>query len=369
MSGTGASTAPRPAASATSATSTRRSAVRLIGGVLVVAIGVAVIGALPRVAGTSWGDIGSITASIHPGWWTLLAVVWAAGIVLHSLVLTSSMTGLSTRRALSLNLAGSALANAIPLGGPASVGLTTAMARSWGFGSVVWTAFLAVSNVWNFAARAALGFGGITVWALVDPNSPYSRVLGLGGLVGTVLVMAMLALSARNSAMGWLGRAVGRAADRADRWRRRPDRAARDRLPAWILRVRRVGVEVITRRWRSLTMGVLGYLALLCLLLDLCLRALHSPLPLLAIVAAVGVERLLSLIPFSPGGAGFTESGVATVLILSGSGAAVAVSAALIYRLFTFALEIPVGGVVAAGWALTRGQHGGRRRTAGPGVA
>lgn len=354
MSGTGAPTAGARPHAGTGGGHRGPPVSRLLLAALVASVGAAVVALLPRLAGTSWAAIGSTTAGIGVGWWTALAVVWAAGIVAHSLVLTSSMRGLSTRRALSLNLAGSALANAIPLGGPASVGLTTAMARSWGFGSVAWTAFLAVSNVWNFAARAALGFGGITVWALVDPSYPYSRVLGLGGLAGTVLVLGLLAISARHSSMGWLGWAVGRAADRVDRWRSRPDRTARERLPAWLLRVRKVGVDMVSRRWRSLTVGMFGYLVLLCLLLDLCLRALHESQTVLVVVAAVGIERMLSLVPVSPGGAGFTESGVATVLIVSGSDAAVAVSAALVYRLFTFALEIPVGGVVAAAWALTR---------------
>jgi uncharacterized protein (TIRG00374 family) len=62
---------------------------------------------------------------------------------------------------------------------------------------------------------------------------------------------------------------------------------------------------------------------------------------LLAYVAAA----LLGMIPFTPGGLGFVEAGLTGLLALAGVGASAAVVATLAYRLVSFWLPIPAGGV------------------------
>lgn len=69
-----------------------------------------------------------------------------------------------------------------------------------------------------------------------------------------------------------------------------------------------------------------------------------------ALLVGFTSERLLTLIPLTPGGAGVVEVGLAGTLLLFGGDPAGVVAGVLLYRLLTFALEIPVGGATLAGW-------------------
>ena len=82
------------------------------------------------------------------------------------------------------------------------------------------------------------------------------------------------------------------------------------------------------------------YLGLLC-----CLAAVGArPNPSLVVLAYSGA-MLLSLIPFTPGGLGFVEAGLTGLLTLAGASAHQAVVATLAYRLLTFWLPLPLGGI------------------------
>jgi uncharacterized protein (TIRG00374 family) len=101
-------------------------------------------------------------------------------------------------------------------------------------------------------------------------------------------------------------------------------------------------------------------------------RALFDYLTLIVAIAALGVQArpslvllafaaaaLLALIPLTPGGLGFVEAGLTGTLALAGLSGADAVSAALIYRLVSFWVPLPVG--IAAG-ILHRAHFGGEAR-------
>jgi len=82
------------------------------------------------------------------------------------------------------------------------------------------------------------------------------------------------------------------------------------------------------------------YLGLLC-----CLAAVGArPDPSLVVLAYSG-SMLLALIPFTPGGLGFVEAGLTGLLTLAGTSAHQAVVATLAYRLLTFWLPLPLGGI------------------------
>ncbi len=331
-------------------------------GAVLLLVPIALLGLLPRTTGVSWTDVLAAVRSVSVGWLVVLGAVWWAGLVAHSLVLTSSLPGLTSRRAVSLNLAGSAVANSVPLGGALSMGVTTAMARSWGFAPVALGAFLTVSAVWNVLVRLIVGLLALT-WLAVTRTSHIWQASGvmLGSVAVAVLLAAWVLVRERSTArLGWrigllLNRFGSLQRDRPDR--REARETVVDRSPAVALsfiRVRRQALRLIARSWTRLSLGMLGYLALLALLLDLCLRAIGSPQAVLVVVAAVGVERLASAVPLTPGGAGVAELGLVGCLTLCGVAPVTAVAATLIYRLFTFFLEIPAGLLVAAGWGLSR---------------
>ena len=153
---------------------------------LLLLVPVALLGLLPRTTGVSWTDVLAAVRSVSVGWLlVVLSAVWWAGLVAHSLVLTSSLPGLTSRRAVSLNLAGSAVANSVPLGGALSMGVTTAMARSWGFAPVALGAFLTVSAVWNVLVRLIVGLLALT-WLAVTQTGHIWQASGvmLGSVAG-----------------------------------------------------------------------------------------------------------------------------------------------------------------------------------------
>ena len=98
-------------------------------------------------------------------------------------------------------------------------------------------------------------------------------------------------------------------------------------------------------RWQAALLAAAGkwifdYLALIA-----CLRAVGAqPDPSLVLLAYVAAA-LLGMIPFTPGGLGFVEAGLTGLLALAGVGASAAVVATLAYRLVSFWLPIPAGGV------------------------
>jgi uncharacterized protein (TIRG00374 family) len=74
-----------------------------------------------------------------------------------------------------------------------------------------------------------------------------------------------------------------------------------------------------------------------------CLTAVGArPSPSGVLIAYV-VANLLGMVPVTPGGLGFVETGLVATLGLAGVGAGDAVLATLAYRLISFWLPIPAG--------------------------
>lgn len=136
---------------------------------------------------------------------------------------------------------------------------------------------------------------------------------------------------------------VGRAA----RWvlRHTPKRNKVADLPQRLLLQRDRIKGAFGERWHLALAGVVGkvgfdYLALVC-----CLAAVGArPDPALVLLAYVA-GALLALIPVTPGGLGFVEAGLTGMLALAGVSAQQALVGTLAYRLVSFWLPLPVGGI------------------------
>lgn len=330
--------------------------------IAVAALTFAVLAAVPAVTGTTWGAVLHLLAGVPAGWIGWLTAVWVAGLLAAAPLQTATLPGLTVRQAIGLSLAGSALGNVLPLGGTASMGVQAAMARSWGFAAAPFGASLAVTTLWTGLSRIVLGVLAVAAWQLARPTT------GDPGRVMVVLVPALVVLVVTGGlvgsgrACGTAARLVGRLVDLVPVPGQRPARAARD-LPRAVDRVRRLAFEVSRRSWRRIVVSLLVYNALLVLLLDGSLRAVGGATPIIVVCAAVGLERLLTAVPVTPGGAGAAELGLVAVLTASGTPAAAAAAGALLYRLFTFGLEVPTGAPVLAAWLLNRGRRDRTRIT------
>jgi uncharacterized membrane protein YbhN (UPF0104 family) len=125
-------------------------------------------------------------------------------------------------------------------------------------------------------------------------------------------------------------------------------------LESALLVTRTRATTLVEEAWPQLTGGTLGYLALQCGLLWACLRVVGTAPPVPVVVAGFAVERLLTLAVITLGGAGLAEAGSAGVLVALGADPLTAAAGVLLYRGFTFLLEIPVGGLWLGGWVVTR---------------
>ena len=333
---------------------------RTFASVAAVATVVALLLVLPRVLGTSWDPVSDVLAQVPLNGLLLLTVLWVAGLWSYTWVLTAALPGLTHRQALMLNLTGSAVANVAPFGGAAGVGMNFAMIRSWRFTRSSFATFTAVSNLWDWLGKLVVA-GGVLAWLLLSGTLTSGPVLSAVRTAVVVLAVVLLALVAALSSTT-VARTGGALADSIVAFVMRTARSPRrTNLAEDLPQLRLATIGVIHARWLQMSAAVGGYLLLQALLLGSCLHLLGADLPVAAVAAGFAVERLLTLVPITPNGAGFAETACAGMLIALGGAPVEVAAAVLLYRGFTFLLEIPVGGIGIAAWLL---QQSRRRRAA-----
>jgi putative heme transporter len=148
--------------------------------------------------------------------------------------------------------------------------------------------------------------------------------------------------------------------------RRPADPHTVERVRAGAVDCRARVVEVVRSSWPQLSFGMVGYAALQALLLWACISAVGGRLSPAQVLAGFAVDRVLTLVVLTPGAVGFTEAGTAAALTALGGVPAVMAAGVLLYRGFTYALEIPVGGLWLGGWLLA---HRWRPRSLGGAAA
>jgi uncharacterized protein (TIRG00374 family) len=161
--------------------------------------------------------------------------------------------------------------------------------------------------------------------------------IGIAGFVAVAIVAAL--------AFAWDGPLV--LVGRAARWilRRTPKRDGVDDLPNRLLEQRDRLLRTFGKRWHFALAGAVGkagfdYAALIC-----CLAAVGArPDPSLVLLAYVA-GALLAMIPVTPGGLGFVEAGLSGMLVLAGVSGQQALVGTLAYRLVSFWLPLPIGGI------------------------
>ncbi len=280
----------------------------------------------PLVSGAPWTAVATTVSSLPALSLAALVLLWAAGLVTHTVTLTAALPGLSHRRALLLSLTGSAVANVLPLGGAAGVALNYRMTRRWGFTLAGFASYTVVTNLWDVLLKLFLPVLVVPLLLLGLPVGPGLRHVVMAAVVALPLVGAAAALLIAHP---WL---VGRLGSRVEG-------------------VRAQVADLVTRAWQRLTLGMALYTALLFALLAACLWVAGAGVPLGIVLLAFCVERLATLAGLTPGGLGLVEVGLVAALMLSpGADAAAVATGALLYRALTFGLEIPVGGLLLAGW-------------------
>ena len=309
---------------------------------------------LPSAVSVSWHGILPVLGSVHWPAALGLGVVWLLGLYVHSFVLTAAAPGLTHRRALTLNLTGSAVANVVPLGGAAGVELNRRMMRTWGIDGRAFTGYAFLTNLWDVGSKLLLPL--VAVAALVDAGETITssvRTATVVAAVGFVVFVAtsVLVLSSDRAAAA-VGRRLERVARRGLRLLGRADRELG--LAEALVDVRTQSAGLVKRGWFRMSAAMAGYVFLQAVLLALCLELTGAASTWPEILAAFAVERLLTVVPLTPGGVGIADLGLVSVLLALGGDPVSVTAAAVLYRAFVFLVEIPVGSGALGAWLLTQ---------------
>jgi len=345
----GAPDGPRPCAAPRSRTS--RQVLRLAVS-WAVALALLVIG-LPAAVGISWRVVLPVLGSLQ--WPAVLALlaVWLVGKYAHSFLLTAAAPGLSRSRAVTVNLTGSAVASVVPLGGAAGLEVNRRMMRSWDVDGRGFAGFAFLVNLWGIGCKLLLP--ALAVAGLAGEREKVGTPLQAAAYSTGITLVALAAaatLLLASSAGAWeLGSVLDRGAALCCRLAGRP---YEPHLASALSGVRRDCGRLVAVGWWRMSLGVIGYTAAQCLLLGLCLHLTGAGNTVPEVLAGFAVERTLTILPLTPGGLGVGELGLVGVLLALGGNPAGVAAAALLYRTFTFAVEIPIGVCLLGMWLLRR---------------
>jgi uncharacterized protein (TIRG00374 family) len=308
-------------------------------GVLLLLTGVSLYLLLPSLLAVfaSWHSLGKLT-----WYWTGLALLSEA--VSFVCLWELSRVALHERSwflVACTQLSGNSVGRIVPGGGATSAAFSIGMFRRAGVDAGQAAAALGASTGLQIGTKLALpvlALPAIVAGAPVDRSLATSAYLGLAVLI--LLVVAGVLAFAFDRPLELAGQGLEWVLNRTVRRRRK----VRD-LPAKLLAERNFVRTTIGRHWRAAVLSAAGntafdYLALLC-----ALRAVGAePQPSLVLLAYAGAA-LLALVPFTPGGLGFVEAGLVGALSLAGVAPGDALLATLTYRLVSYWLPIPAGGV------------------------
>ena len=254
---------------------------------------------------TVWTEIQALTGLelatlVAIAGWNLCTYAW---------VWMSVTPGLGFWRAMAMTQATTAVANTVPGGSAIGIGMTYGMLGSWGYSRSRTTTAVLVSGVWNSFIKLGLPVLALALVALqggATGGRVIAALLGIAGLVGAVVVFALLLRSEEQARR--FGLLAGRIASRLLGLLRRPPVAGWE-LATVKFRSRTVGL--VQRRWVAITVTSLVSHLSLYLVLLVTLRHVgvsDAEVSWAEVLAVFAFARLATAIPLTPGGAGFVEA-------------------------------------------------------------
>jgi uncharacterized membrane protein YbhN (UPF0104 family) len=279
-------------------------------------------------------------------WLELAVLVLAAAwnLATYQFVMVSTTPGLTLRQAFVSTQATTAVSNTVIGGAAISLGLTYAMNTSWGFSRSRTSVALLVSGLWNGFAKLGLPVLALALLALSAPPSAGRITAGLAGVAALVIAVVLLGALLRSQEGA---ERIGTTAARIASALRRP--YGRGPVTGWdraTTKFRARTALLLKARWRRITLATaVSHLSLFLVLL-LALRLLGVDAGQVSTVEALAVfafARLLTAVPFTPGGLGVIEVALITGLAAAGGPRAPVAAAVLVFRSLTYVLPIPIG--------------------------
>lgn len=309
----------------------------------------------------SWNDVMEAVQDLSAADWALLGVVAVLRLAVEPLLLMAATPNLRWPRALPGFLAPAATASVIP--GPSDLAVRYAMFRSWGYSGGQTSASVMLVFLYNTFAKVALpvvAAGLLLAFGRSNAQLETLAIIAAGILTGGVILIALLIRSEQTARR--IGHAIGTAAQRvASRFRiTTPETLASDLADRAAHFRDRTGDVVRTRSHLAAFAAAAGQAALFAILL-VSVRSVgisSEQLDWVAVFATFALVQTLTSVPITPSGLGVAEAAYVALLTAESSTeiAGQVAAAAIIYRLLSWVIVIPLGGIAWLWWGRTRRQ-------------
>jgi uncharacterized membrane protein YbhN (UPF0104 family) len=316
-----------------------------------VIVGLLFLYVLPRVTGADGRAVLEHLSHLSATQVALLVIVWMASLWAYTYVLCGSLPGLTHMQALTLNLSGSAVSNLVPFGGAVGIGVTFGMTASWGFRPSRVALSTVVTGLWNVLAKLALPLVAL-LGLLVTGDIADQRLVVASAIASVLLALVVATMVAALSSerfAAWTARVVEWVGSRVLRVLRSHRQVHWDRA---VMELRSSTIGLMRTGALTMSVGMVSYALLQAVLAWLCLQAVGSTLSVAEVFAGYAFGRLLTSVVATPSGVGIAETGSAALLVAFGGDPATSTAGVLLFSLFTYLIEIPVGGVGWLIWAL-----------------
>ncbi len=246
-------------------------------------------------------------------------------------------------------LAGNAASKVVP--GGAATGSVVQAKVLISAGQPATTVASGLTAVNLLSAAVLLLLPVLTIPALII-GPPPARQLQLGLVVSVILAVVIVAVGVTALTWPWVVALVGRGIGRLVHLVHAP--MTPEGLAGTLLAQRdRIAAAFDRHWWRAAIAAaanrMFDYAALVAALV-----AFGAQVRPAEVLLAYVVAQAFAIIPITPGGLGFVDAGLTTLLALVGVPADTALIATLLYRLFSFWLPIPIGVFAWAGWRTSR---------------
>jgi putative heme transporter len=292
-------------------------------------------------------SLSAVWSSVQAMSWVQLTVLGLAAVwnlATYQFVMVATMPGLTLRQATVETQTTTAVSNTVVGGAAIALGLTYAMATSWGFSRSRTSVCLLVSGLWNNFAKLALPVVALVLLAFSSSPSPGRVLAGVAGVLGLAAAVVLLgALLRSRAAAERIGLGAARVASALLRPFGRPPVEGWERATT---KFRDRTALLLRARWHWITAATLVSHLSLFLVLLLSLRFAGVAASQVSVVEALAVfafSRLLTAVPFTPGGLGIIELAMITGLAAAGGPRAAVAAGVLVYRALTYVLPIPIG--------------------------
>jgi uncharacterized membrane protein YbhN (UPF0104 family) len=310
---------------------------RWIGRAIWLSLGaVAIYGLLPTLLSV-WSEA---PRAAEIGWWGIVAMVVAK---ILSLACTWDLHRLSVRvgwfTAATAQLTANAVSRVVPAGAAVGGTVTYKMWSAAGLSGAAAGTALGVTSVLQTLTLFALPVVSLVVAGLGSPVPRNLAVVAFGGAALAVVLLGIGAVFVRSEgAVRSVAGLVVRVRNAVSRGQP-ADPASVDHF----LEQRHEVLEILGPRWHRALAAATGIWVFDYLILAAALVALGTSPRFSLVLLAYSAAAVLAMIPITPGGLGFVEAGLASLLVVSGISGDDALLATFGYRLVSFWLPLPAG--------------------------